>query len=161
MSIMAGPSHGAAIFSTNLGWYAPRQPGVLPARIILRSDPDEDMEATIADLRTKYPDQCKAIQPPVANLYDYFDAYDQELHGAVFLRAVLEEISGRNLMRRERIINYTQHWYHLNPLAFQHVVGLGLNAFTSDDMETFGEEFLQDALGELQLQKIKHDDARE
>ncbi|KAL8679684.1 MAG: hypothetical protein Q9186_004046 [Xanthomendoza sp. 1 TL-2023] len=156
---MAGPNNGAAIFSTELGRYAPRKPASLPARIILRSCPDEDMEAKITELQAKFTDQCKALKSPIANLYDYFDNYDQDLHGSMFLRAVLEEICGRNLMRRQSIVNYTQQWSQLNPMAFHHVLGLGLDAFTADDMEAFGEEFLRDALGELQLQKLKYDDA--
>ncbi|KAL8859846.1 MAG: hypothetical protein Q9178_003679 [Gyalolechia marmorata] len=156
---MAGLHNGPAIFSTNLGRFAPRRPAVLPGRIILRSVPEEDMESKITELRTKYPNQCKEINTPVANLYDYFDHYDQELHGAMFLRAVLEEICGRNLMRRQLILDFTRQWTHLNSTAFQYILGLGLDAFTADDLETFGAEFLHDALEELQLQKISHDDA--
>ncbi|KAL8808537.1 MAG: hypothetical protein Q9182_000088 [Xanthomendoza sp. 2 TL-2023] len=156
---MAGPNSGAAIFSTQLGRYAPRLPTSLPSRIILRSCPDEDMEAKITELQANFPDQCKALKSPIANLYDYFDNYDQDLHGSMFLGAVLEEICGRNLMRRQSIINFTQQWSQLNPLAFQHVLDLGLDAFTADDMEAFGEDFLKDALGELHLQKLKYDDA--
>ena len=156
---MAGLHNGPAIFSTNLGRFAPRQPAVLPGRIILRSVPEEDMESKITELRTQYPNQCKEINTPVANLYDYFDQYDQELHGAMFLRAVLEEICGRNLMRRQLILDFTRQWTHLNSTAFQYILGLGLDAFTAEDMETFGAEFLHDALEELQLQKISHDDA--
>ncbi|KAL8908095.1 MAG: hypothetical protein Q9171_005589 [Xanthocarpia ochracea] len=156
---MAGLHNGPAIFSTNLGRFAPRQPAVLPGRIILRSVPEEDMESKITELRTKYPNQCKEINTSVANLYDYFDHYDQELHGAMFLRAVLEEICGRNLMRRQLILDFTRQWTHLNSTAFQYILGLGLDAFTADDLDTFGAEFLHDALEELQLQKISHDDA--
>ncbi|KAL8732407.1 MAG: hypothetical protein Q9166_002807 [cf. Caloplaca sp. 2 TL-2023] len=156
---MAGSHNGPAIFSTNLGRLAPRRPAVLPARIILRSVPEEDMESKIIELCAKYPEQCKAIVLPVTNLYDYFDLYDQELHGAEFLRAVLGEICGRNVMRKQDILGFTHQWARLNPVAFQYVLGLGLDAFTADDVETFGKDFLQDALGELQLQKIKHDDA--
>ncbi|KAL8790619.1 MAG: hypothetical protein Q9213_000466 [Squamulea squamosa] len=156
---MAVLYNGAAIFSTDLGRFAPRQPAVLPGRIILRSVPEEDMESKISDLEAKFPDQCKTLTSPIANLYDYFDQYDQELHGAVFLRAVLEEICVRNLVRKQGILDFTFQWIELNPIAFPHILSLGLDAFTVDDVETFGEDFLQDALSDLQLRKLRHDDA--
>ncbi|KAL8773468.1 MAG: hypothetical protein Q9209_001572 [Squamulea sp. 1 TL-2023] len=156
---MAVLYNGAAIFSTNLGRFAPRQPTALPGRIILRSVPEEDMESKITELQAKFPDQCKTLNSPITNLYDYFDQYDQELHGTVFLGAVLEEICVRNLVRKQSILNFTRQWIQLNPIAFPYILSLGLDAFTTDDKETFGKDFLQDALSDLQLQKLRHDDA--
>lgn len=157
---MAALQNGGAKFSNNLGRLSPCEPSALPKRIILRSVPEDDMESKIAELRTKFPDECKAITSPVANLYDYFDHYDQELHGAMFLRAVLEEICGRNLMRNQAIFDFTQDWMRVNSTNVQCILGLGLDsAFTADDIEVYGKDFLQDALRELQLLKLNHDEA--
>ncbi|KAL8993087.1 MAG: hypothetical protein Q9169_006611 [Polycauliona sp. 2 TL-2023] len=155
---MASLQDGPAIFSTNLGRFQPREPAAFPLRIVLRSVPEDDLESKIAELRAKFPDQCRSITSPVANLYDYFDRYDQELHGAMFLRAVLEEIFGRNLLQKSAVFAFTQQWLRLNSTNFHNILSLGLDsAFTADDREYYGDEFLQDALGDLQLQKIKHD----
>ncbi|KAL8671130.1 MAG: hypothetical protein Q9168_004363 [Polycauliona sp. 1 TL-2023] len=155
---MAALQNGPAIFSTDLGRFALRDRTFMPGRIVLRSVPEDDRESKIAELRAKFPDQCRAITSPVASLYDYFDHYDQELHGAMFLRAVLEEICGRNLMRKQDIFEFTQEWLRKNQTNFPYLLSYGLdNAFTADDREHYGQDFLQDALGDLQLQKIKHD----
>lgn len=157
---MAALQNGGAKFSNNLGRSGLHQPFALPERIVLRSVPEDDMESKITDLYTKFPDECKAITSPVANLYDYFDHYDQELHGAMFLRAVLEEICGRNLMRNQAILNFTQQWTRLNSTNVPYIFSLGLDtAFTADDIEHYGKDFLQDALRELQLLKLDHDEA--
>ena len=157
---MARLQDGPTIFSSSLGRFRPRQPADAPKRIVLRSVPEDDLEAKIEDLRDRFPEQCKAITPPVGDIYDYFDGYDQELQGAMFLRAVLEEICGRNLRQKQDILNFTQQWTQLNSTNIPRILSLGLDsAFTADDKEVYGEEFLQDALEELQLQKIKHDNA--
>ncbi|KAL8726555.1 MAG: hypothetical protein Q9181_006000 [Wetmoreana brouardii] len=156
---MVGPSMGTAMFSTDLGRFAVRGPAVMPARIILRSVPENDMEAMVAELQAKYPTQCKAIKRPVTNLHDYFDDYDQQLHGAMFLHAILGEIYRRNLVRRRAVHDYAQDWAELNPRAFDHMLEYGMNAFTEDDVSEYGEDFLQEVLEELQLRKTQRDDA--
>ncbi|KAL8962345.1 MAG: hypothetical protein Q9193_001238 [Seirophora villosa] len=155
----AVPSPGEAIFSTGLGRYPPRAPGVLPGRIILRSVPEDDMEAMIDSLQAKYPAQCSAIDSAVTDLVSlskYFDDYDQQLHGARFLQVVLTQISQRNEIRRTMISDYVQQWISLNQAAFRFIDSYGLNAFTDDDVEVYGKEFLMDVLAELQLRKAGH-----
>ena len=131
----------------------------MPPRIVLRSDPDEDMEAKIAELQTRYPAQCKAIQMPVDNIHTYFDTYDQHLHGHMFLHAVLHEIYVRNTIRREPILDYTERWLQLNPTAFDYIHQYELNAFTEDDLQEYGADFLKEVLQELQLRRTKQLDA--
>ncbi|KAI4092871.1 MAG: hypothetical protein LQ344_003236 [Seirophora lacunosa] len=155
----AVPSPGEAIFSTGLGRYPPRAPGVLPGRIILRSVPEDDMEAMIDSLQAKYPAQCSAINSAVTDLVSlskYFDDYDQQLHGARFLQVVLTQISQRNEIRRTMISDYVQQWISLNQAAFRFIDNYGLNAFTDDDVEVYGKEFLMDVLAELQLRRAGH-----
>ncbi|KAL9059306.1 MAG: hypothetical protein Q9206_001552 [Seirophora lacunosa] len=155
----AVPSPGEAIFSTGLGRYPPRAPGVLPGRIILRSVPEDDMEAMIDSLQAKYPAQCSAINSAVTDLVSlskYFDDYDQQLHGARFLQVVLTQISQRNEIRRTMISDYIQQWISLNQAAFRFIDNYGLNAFTDDDVEVYGKEFLMDVLAELQLRRAGH-----
>ncbi|KAL9036588.1 MAG: hypothetical protein Q9180_004219, partial [Flavoplaca navasiana] len=155
---MATLQGGPAIFSSSLGRFRSKQPSDAPKRIVLRSFPEEDRDAIIEDLRARFPNQCKAITPPVGDIYDYFDGYDQWLQGGMFLRAVLEEICGRNLRQKQDIFDFTQQWTHLNSTNIPWVLSLDLDsAFTADDKEVYGEEFLQEALEELRLQKTKHD----
>ncbi|KAL9018445.1 MAG: hypothetical protein Q9185_004222 [Variospora sp. 1 TL-2023] len=160
---MAAPSPGEAIFSTGLGQYPPRAPGVLPGRIVLRSVPEDDMEAMIASLQAKYPAQCTAIDSAVTDLVSlskYFDDYDQQLHGARFLQVVLTQIYQRTQIRRREISAYVQQWINLNQAAFRYIDNYGLNAFTDDDVEAYGKDFLTDVLAELQLQRAEHVKAR-
>lgn len=157
--MMAGLSAGDAIFSTHLGQFPPRGAGVLPARIILRSSPEIDMEAEIAELQAEYPSQCKAIDSPITNVYKYFDDYDQELHGERFLHTVLTQIFERNVLRRQRVLEYAQAWMALNPAASQHIHEYKLNAFTDDDVEEYGEDFLREVLEVLQVAKAVQDNA--
>ncbi|KAI4146053.1 MAG: hypothetical protein L6R39_003606 [Caloplaca ligustica] len=156
---MAGPMMGEAIFSTNLGQFPRRDADDMPTRIILRSVPEDDLEAKIVELRAKYPEQCKAIDSPVIDIYKYFDHYDQQLHGAGFLHAVLSQICHRNLIRTQAILDYVQAWSQLNPAAFRCIHQYGLNAFTEDDVEEYGPEFLQEVLEELQRRKATYDEA--
>lgn len=131
----------------------------MPPRIILRSVPEDDMEAMIEELQTKYPAQCKAMQAPITNIHEYFDNYDQHLHGQMFLHTVLMEIYFRNVIRRRAILDYTEAWSRLNPAAFECIYEYELNAFTEDDVEEYGEDFLQEVLQELQLRKSKREEA--
>ncbi|KAL8908529.1 MAG: hypothetical protein Q9207_000739 [Kuettlingeria erythrocarpa] len=156
---MAGPKmdDGDAIFSTHLGRFRSR--GVeLPARIVLRSSPEDDMEAKIADLQAKFPAQCKAIDSPIANLYKYFDAYDQQLHGERFLHAVLTQIFERNVIRGHAIQEYASVWHNLNPTALPWIDDYGMNSFTEDDVAEYGKDFLEEVLQCLQRQKRLQED---
>lgn len=156
---MAGPKadEGDAIFSTHLHRFQSR--GVeLPARIVLRSSPEDDMEAKIADLQAKYPAECKAIDAPITNLYKYFDAYDQQLHGEKFLHTVLTQIFERNVIRGHAIQEYARVWHNLNPTAFPWITDNGFNAFTDDDVEEYGKDFLEEVLQLLQREKRVQED---
>ncbi|KAI4204960.1 MAG: hypothetical protein LQ350_000812 [Teloschistes chrysophthalmus] len=147
-----------AIFSTDLGRYPVRGIGDLPSRIVLRSDPDEDVEAMVAHFTTKYPAECNLIKSGVNNLHEYFDAYDQQLHGGLFLQFVLNEICRRNHKRQQAILDYASDWVRLNPMAFEQMWEYGLEAFTENDLSQFGQDFLEEALEELRLRRAKHDE---
>ncbi|KAL8870487.1 MAG: hypothetical protein Q9174_003482 [Haloplaca sp. 1 TL-2023] len=155
---MAGPSMGDAIFSTDKGRLAPRDLNMLPSRIILRSSPDDDMESMVTDLQAKFPVECKEIIAAPESLSDYFDAYDRELHGVSFLTSVLKAIAFRNQARRASVTNVAREWLQLNPMAFGQMLGYELNAFTDDDMESFGADFLQEVLEVLQGWKLDQDE---
>ncbi|KAL8939599.1 MAG: hypothetical protein Q9211_002669 [Gyalolechia sp. 1 TL-2023] len=156
---MADSNIGDAIFSTDLGRWAPRDPALMPPRIILRSDPTEDMEVKIAELQARYPSQCKAMKAPITNIHDYFDTYDQQLHGQMFLHTVLMEICLQNTLRKNAILDYSEAWTRLNSAAFECIDKFELDAFTDDDLEEYGEDFLRDVLQLLQLRKTKQDEA--
>ena len=154
---MQNQALGAAIFSTDLGRFPPRAPHILPGRIILRSNPEDDMNQKIAELQTKYPAHCKAIEDPPSNLYDYFDVYDQHLHGQLFLKSVLTEIGIRNKARRRfheaKVAEYAQDWRSLNHQNFLLFTDFGLDSFTKEDIEAIGKEILVEVAQKLQDEK--------
>ncbi|KAL9588769.1 MAG: hypothetical protein Q9203_002423 [Teloschistes exilis] len=158
---MAALRTGNAIFSTDLGRYPVRGIGDLPSRIVLRSDPEEDVEAMVAHFTTKYPAECKLIKSGVINLHEYFDAYDQQLHGALFLQFVLDEVWRRNHRRQQAVLDYASDWFRLNPMAFEQMWEYGLEAFTEDDLNEFGQDFLEEVLDELRVRRAKHDETRQ
>lgn len=113
----------------------------------------------IAELQAKYPAQCKAMKAPITNIHDYYDTYDQQLHGQMFLHTVLMEICLQNTLRKNAILDYSEAWSRLNSEAFECIHQFELDAFTDDDLEEYGEDFLREVLQLLQVRKTKQDEA--
>ncbi|KAL9043653.1 MAG: hypothetical protein Q9214_003165 [Letrouitia sp. 1 TL-2023] len=150
-----GPG-GDAIFSTHLGRFPPRAAGANRTRcIILRSNPEDDRDSMIASLEAKFPAQCRQISSPIKNLCQYFDEYDLQLHGSGFIYSVLEHIALKNVCRWRDIFTYVDEWCSLNSTQLPYVDSLQMNAFTEEDHEVYGQEFLSDALWELSRRKMK------
>ncbi|KAI9716764.1 MAG: hypothetical protein M1812_005104 [Candelaria pacifica] len=146
-----------ALFSTNLGEFAPRAAiGPLPP-VILHSNIQEDKVRFASALRQKYPTQCGAILPTFA-LEDYFDAYDIHLQTPVYLALVLQEILAQNIARATTIHNFAIDWSHANR---EKIATLGpdtsdlQDVFSAGDQEHFGADFLNDALVVLKVQKAR------
>ncbi|KAL8716158.1 MAG: hypothetical protein Q9220_000063 [cf. Caloplaca sp. 1 TL-2023] len=153
---MASNDSHAAIFSTKGACCPPRGEQSIPARIVLRSVPEEDMESLIEQLWAKFPEQCRSLTLPLGDIHQYFDFYDQQQQGSMFLTAVLSEICQRNLVRRQRVIEYTQEWLRINQPAFQnlHICEF---PFSEDDVEVHGVDFLDEVLVGLRLQRTHID----
>ena len=133
-----------------LGRYPPRQATPPFAPIIIRSDPVGDEQAMIADLREKYPQQCKAISAPVMNIYQYFDHYDVMLKGQGFLYAVLLEIAVSNAIRAAKVHQFAEQWRFTHLEQFLSIGPQTQDVFTAEDKELHEEEFLKDVFTQLQ-----------
>lgn len=141
-----------AIFSTRNGTYAPRQ-AAAGMSIVIRSDPAEDRDTMTAKLQAEFPAVCKAITTPTPRVGDYFDGYDQELHGFEFLRAVLLHIVTINTDHARRAQDYVGRWIATNSEAFamltpEHMLE---HLFTEEDINEYGKDFLGEA-----TVRIKH-----
>ncbi|KAI9787871.1 MAG: Poly(U)-binding-splicing factor puf60 [Candelina submexicana] len=144
-----------ALFSTNLGEFAPRAANEPLPPVILHSDIHEDKLRFASTLRQKYPTQCGAIAPTF-NLEDYFDAYDIHLQTPVYLVLVLQEIVAQNIARAAIIHNFAVRWSRINREMFASIspdVGGPQEIFSAREQEQFGADFLKDALVALKVQK--------
>ncbi|KAI9697458.1 MAG: hypothetical protein M1836_004736 [Candelina mexicana] len=144
-----------ALFSTNLGEFAPRGANEPLPPVILHSDIHEDKLRFASTLRQKYPTQCGAIAPTF-NLEDYFDAYDIHLQTPVYLVLVLQEIVAQNIARAAIIHNFAVKWSLINREMFASIgpdVGGPQDIFSAREQEQFGVDFLKDALVALKVQK--------
>ena len=142
-----------AIFSTRNGKFAPRK-NIGDVSIVVRSAPLEDRDRMVEKLRAEFPEPCKNL-PAVPRVGDYFDNYDQELHGGEFLRAVLLHIVQTNDEYSRRVLEYVQDWLAANGEAFElfsheHT---SEHLFTKEDVNHYGEEFLKNAL--VRIRQIK------
>ena len=140
---------GKAIFSTRLGRFPPREARPCEAPIIMRSDPEHDVEDMISRLRREYPRECRLIMVPIKNLFDYFDHYDVQLHGTGIIYAVLMGIATHNARRADNIRTFAESWRHFCGDRFWGITPETQDLFTPFDVERYGNDFLDDALAYL------------
>ena len=138
---------GMAMFSTRNGKYVKRQ--MVPnMSVVIRSDPVEDRDTMAARLLTEFLMACKDITTFNPKVGDYFDGYDQELHGFEFLRAVLIHIARINAVRAQATQEYIGRWMATNTEAFALLNETHRleQVFTEEDINQYGKEFLNYAL---------------
>ena len=140
---------GKAIFSTRLGSFPPREARPREAPIIMRSDPEQDIEEVICRLRREYPRECRLITTPIKNMFDYFDHYDVQLHGTGIIHAVLMGIATHNARRADNVITFAESWKHFCGEKFWAITPETQDLFTTEDVERYGDDFLDDALAYL------------
>ncbi len=146
-----------ALFSTNLGEFAPRPASEPLPPVILHSNIQEDKVRFASALREKYPIQCGAI-PPAFVLEDYFDAYDIHLQTPVYLALVLQELLAQNIIRASKVHDFAVKWFHANQnklASFGSDLGDPQDVFSAQEHEQFGAEFLKDALVVLKVQTTR------
>lgn len=134
--------HGAAIFSTQLGRFEPRNN--LPPSIILRSSPNDDQDEMVARLQSTFPEQCKLITAPITDIPYYFDAYDMHLHGYRFLESVLATIARHNFNRASKVQSFAEEWICANPRGFEGILSMTYAVFAETADHTHGEDFLKE-----------------
>ncbi|MCJ1476149.1 mucin 17, cell surface associated [Lambiella insularis] len=136
---------GDAIFSTNRGQFPARR-STLSTPFILRSDPFEDADAIILDLRSRFPEECNKIAAPINNIYDYFDQHDVHMHGTTFVIYVLNQMANENERRMKHIQDFATHWMENHIDGFPDLLLLSLDVFTADEKEKYNERFLYNTL---------------
>ena len=144
--IMSVSLHGEAIFSTRLGRFLPREAVEPRGPIVLRSDPEDDLESMIGRLEREFPLYCKKITPPFT-IYEYFDHYDCHVLGTGFLLKVLENIAFRNYTRYQRVKVLVDRWKkgksaNLDKIKVAQTL---YDIFTQTEIEEHGEDILGDA----------------
>ena len=157
-SALAGLSHemsasfrGEAIFSTRLGQLRPREAIEPRGPIVLRSEPEDDLETVIARLEQDFPVHCKTITLPIINIYDYFDHYDCHVLGTGFLHKVLETIVFRNFTRSEHVQHFVRLWKDGKLGSFERMTAAPSlhDVFTETEIENYGEGVLREALASI------------
>ncbi|MCJ1308735.1 hypothetical protein MMC25_002389 [Agyrium rufum] len=145
---------GQAVFSTKFGKYARREAKPGGAPIIMRSDPIGDMHALAHKLRTDFPEACKSITSPVENIYDYFDHYDVHLHGTGVIHSVLGAVREFNLSAARLVDSFASQWKVRWPSRFAHIAPDTTGLFTEQEIQNYGEEFMQDVVKHLKKQRL-------
>ena len=137
---------GKALFSTQLGRYQPREAVEPRGPIVLRSDPEADLESMIERLERDFLLQCKNISPPII-IYDYFDHYDCHVLGTGFLLKVLETIAFCNYTRSHHVKELVSRWEEgkLVRLDKMKAAQSLRDIFTVTEMEEYGEDILSEA----------------
>ncbi|MCJ1404430.1 hypothetical protein MMC11_007655 [Xylographa trunciseda] len=137
---------GKAIFSTNLGKYPARraQPNSTP--VILRSDCEADLASMIAELRVKFPQECRKITLPVNNIYEYFDHYDVNIQGSTFIVRLLVEIATENEKQKQLAREFATKWMGSHIEGFPDIDLDDEDLFSIEEKERYNPNFLQDIL---------------
>lgn len=148
MASMDTMYQGAAIFSTHLGKYKPRN--TKPPSIILRSNPDDDQDEMVARLQREFPEQCKLIVAPITNVAHYFDPYDMHQQGYRFLESVLGTIARHNWNRARNVQSFAEEWIQTNPNHFEGIMSMAYGAFAQTAHHTHGEEFGREVFSLIQ-----------
>ena len=145
---------GMALFSTRNGKYAQRQ-AASNMSIVIRSDPAEDMNTMTTRLFDEFPEICKALTTFTPQVDDYFDGYDQELHGYEFLRVMLLRIVAINAGRARDTQDYVRRWMATNREAFAMLTAEHTqeHLFSEEDVQEHGKEFLGGAA--VQIKRLK------
>ena len=145
---MAAFTGGKALFSTRLGEFLPREAVEPRGPIVLRSEPEDDLESVSTRLERDFPDSCKEIALPITNIYEYFDHYDCHVLGTGFLHKVLENIAFRNFTRSQHAQGFVKRWKEGKLASFKKMKAAQSpqDIFTRTEIEEYGEDILEEAL---------------
>ncbi|MCJ1434421.1 hypothetical protein MMC27_003789 [Xylographa pallens] len=137
---------GKAIFSTNLGKYPTRRAQPLSTPVILRSDCEADLASMIAELRVKFPLECRKIALPVNNIYEYFDHYDVNIQGSAFIFRLLFMIAEQNEGNTKNAQQFATQWMENHSEGFPDIDLNDEDLFSIEEKEKYSSTFLKDVL---------------
>ena len=148
---MAVSLSGKAIFSTRLGQFLPREAVEPRGPIVLRSEPEDDLESVSTRLERDFPNPCKEITLPITNIYEYFDHYDCHVLGTGFLHKVLENIVFRNFTRSQHVQGLVNRWKEGKIASFKKMKAAQspLDIFTETEVEEYGDDILLEAFSTI------------
>ena len=148
---------GAAIFSTHLGKFEPRN--TVPPSIVLRTNPNDDQDEMVARLRRTFPQECKLIKAPITNVAYYFDGYEMHQYGFFFLRSVLETIARHNWNRAQNVQGFADQWIKANPDLLDRIMSMSFASFSMTAHHSHGAEFGREVFGLLQSHRASRSSA--
>ncbi|MCJ1393676.1 hypothetical protein MMC18_006552 [Xylographa bjoerkii] len=137
---------GRAILSTNRGKYPPRRAQPRSTPVILRSDCEADLVSMIAELRVKFPQECKKITLPVNNIYEYFDHYDVNIQGSAFIVRLLDQIAKENEKNTKTAQDFATRWMGSHSEGFPDIDLDNEDLFSTEEKEHYNYNFLKDVL---------------
>ncbi|TKA61923.1 hypothetical protein B0A49_08220 [Cryomyces minteri] len=147
-----------AIFSTELYSFAPRHPPGDSQPQIARSNPSRDAYYFAQGLRQQYPEQCENVLPELSVesfklcVYDYFDAWDIDLHGPEFLWNVIYRLARDN---GNRVVGFATDWYEEHKIQVDSIRGPEeVEAVQSQDVGLFFGQDVVSTHGELFLKHV-------
>lgn len=148
---MSVSSRGKAVFSTRLGRFLPREAVEPRGPIVLRSEPEDDLDNMIARLEREFPVQSKAITLSITNIYEYFDHYDCHVLGTGFLHKVLENIVFRNFTRSQRVQEIVDGWKDGKLASYDRTAFAQSlhDIFTETEIAKHGEDILREAFAKI------------
>lgn len=133
-----------AYFSTNAGQKEARMASTPKDPVIVRSNFDRDVQAYCTQLRTEFPKACYTIFAGW-DIRWYFDEYDFERQGGLFLYTVLMTLMQEN---GKRVVEFCSLWAEANRSKYPDWADPALTAtqlFHEQDHEQYGPAFLENA----------------
>jgi len=135
------PTKILAYFSTDGGRHAPRPASFPRDPVIVRSNFQRDVQNFCTRLRTEHPKACYSIWPG-HDIRWYFDEYDFERQGGLFLYTVLTTLMEEN---GKRVVSFCQDFAENNRSTFPDWAECALTPtqlFHEQDHDEFGPDFL-------------------
>ena len=148
---MAVSLSGEAMFSTRLGRFLPREAVEPRGPIVLRSEPEDDLESVTTRLERDFRNPCKEVTLPITNIYEYFDHYDCHVLGTGFLHKVLENIVLRNLTKSQHVQGLVNRWKEGKLAGFKKMKAAQSpqHIFTATEVEEYGVDILEEAFSTI------------
>jgi len=130
-----------AYFSTDGGKHEPRPASSPRDPVIVRSNFEKDVQDYCTRLRKEYPKACYSIFPQW-DIRWYFDEYDFERQGGLFLYTVLMTLMEEN---GKRVVTFCQEFAEKNRATFPDWAERALTPiqlFHERDYDEFGPQFM-------------------
>ena len=151
-------SSGPAAFSTNYGTYAPQFAQYGVSNVVVHEDDEDDCQAHAANLRKRFPQECKQMTDPEIDISTFFDHKDICVLGANVLQAAIRLIVHQNRARTDAIKDFAEKWRKQHPFRLQKYYMHGMKSFSKDEIDEYGTEFLEAV---LQYLKETHEPAKQ